>query len=83
MPMEHLYATCDDQGDGLADPVADSVTLALFDGATQTTVATGTAPVGADATAVVELTIPADASGTLVLVYDGVTMGEVTIAAEG
>jgi len=79
VPLENLISDCYDQGEGLANPVADTVTVTLFDGATQETVATATAPVDADARAVVKLTVPTDASGSLVIVYDGVTMGAVTI----
>jgi hypothetical protein len=78
--MENLYSDCFDLGEGLPNPVADSVTLTLMDGATQTTVAPATAPVDADASAVVKLKIPADASRALVVVYNGWTMGAVTIA---
>jgi len=80
VPMENLYSDCYDQGQGLANPGADTVTLTLFDGATQTTVATATAPVEADARALVTLTVPADASRGLAVVYNGLTMGVVTIA---
>jgi hypothetical protein len=43
-------------------------------------VATGRADVAPDFTAGMDLTIPADATGTLKLVLDGVTLGTVSVS---
>jgi hypothetical protein len=79
IPIENLVEVCDDRGEGEDAPVSDTVTVELVDGASQTTVATATTEVNPDATAVVRITVPKEASGTLIFVLDGFTYSELRI----
>jgi hypothetical protein len=78
--LANLWASCHDQGEGPNTPM-DVVELELMEVSTsQAVVATGRADVAQDFTASMDLTIPADATGTLKLVLDGVTLGTVTVS---
>lgn len=78
--VANLFATCNDQGAG-ANSAPDEVTLELMSpDAPEKTVATGTADVTDDGRAVVSVAIPGDATGTLSVVYDDVSLGTVDIA---
>jgi hypothetical protein len=80
--LANVASECNDQG-GLAIPLLDnpgSVELKLVSVDTREKVlATGKAKVARDGSAVVELTIPSDEVGTMSVVYDGVSLGTVTV----
>jgi len=80
LEVANLFSTCHDQGEGPMAPLT-KVELALVSVDTSETVmATGSGEVAEDATAVVQLTIPDDATGTLSVEYDGISLGTVNVS---
>lgn len=82
--LANVASGCNDQG-GLAIPFLDnsaSIELELVSVDTREQVlATGNSKVAKDGTEVVELTIPSNEVGTMSVVYDGVSLGTVTVAS--
>ncbi|WP_062134475.1 hypothetical protein [Demequina aestuarii] len=77
--LENLVETCHDQGEG-PDRVLATVELTLVSvGTSDAVLATGEADVAPDATAVVELAVPADAEGALSIEHDRVSLAVVTV----
>lgn len=77
--LENVLDGCSDTGGGPSN-VKSSVELELVSVNTAKTVlTTGTSDVAQDGTASVLLTIPADATGTASVDYDGLSLGTVSI----
>ena len=77
--MAELFSTCNDEGQG-SNVASGDVTLELVSAeASAQVVATGTADVSDDGTALVSVAIPDDASGTLTVMYGDAPLGTVAI----
>lgn len=77
--LENVFSACSDTGGATsAAPGEVELDLVAVDTA-EKVLATGVADVGSDGTAVVELAVPADATGTASIEYDGASLGIVSI----
>lgn len=78
--LANLFAECNDTGGGPSAVLGEvQLDLRTVDTA-GTVIATARADVAEDGTAVVRLTVPADAAGTLSVEHDGVSLGTVTVS---
>ena len=78
-----LWATCNDAGQVRPREPLEEVTLTAFlTGDPNTVVVSSTSPVSDDAEAILDLPIPADASGSLVVAVDGTSLGTITVEGD-
>jgi hypothetical protein len=80
--LSELWSSCADQGQGASSRLSRVEIRAVASKDPNQVVATASAEVGEDATAVVALPLPADATGVLSIQLGGQTVGELTIATD-
>lgn len=78
--LAELFSTCNDEGQG-TNLANDIVTVELIATDSRTVLATGTADVADDGTAMVLLTIPENATGALAVVHDDEELATVELSS--
>lgn len=79
--MFELWASCADQGQGASTPMTKVEVRGVSTKDPNKVLTTAVADVGKDASAVVTLSLPTDASGTLTVQVGDQTVGQLTISA--
>jgi hypothetical protein len=79
--MFELWASCADQGQGASAPMTKVEVRGVSTKDPNKVLTTAVADVGKDASAVVTLSLPTDASGTLTVQVGDQTVGQLTISA--
>jgi hypothetical protein len=78
--LANVYSECNDQGELTISGPSPVATIELVSIDTREKVlATGKSTAAKDGTATVELTIPSDEAGTISVMYEGVSLGTVTV----